>query len=121
MNDEAFVPALTGQAESLFQLHLGGHRARVTWVGQETVLTSLKARGKGGCDEPAQHTRQGSGGGQSPDAQIGHLLAGSGGPRMAVHTRESPGPRCSVRATPEGKSVHLQPWAPLGGLSSERG
>lgn len=33
MKDEPFIFALTGQAEGLHQLHLGGHRAGVTWGG----------------------------------------------------------------------------------------
>lgn len=32
VNDEPLVPALTGQAEGLLQLHLGGHGAGVTWA-----------------------------------------------------------------------------------------
>lgn len=30
MEDEPFIPALTGQAEGFLQLHLGGHSAGVT-------------------------------------------------------------------------------------------
>lgn len=67
VNDEPITPALTGQAEGLLQLHLGGHSAGVTWAARHTAeaTAGLRPRGphdpralpqSGGSRAPRQHS-----------------------------------------------------------------
>lgn len=88
MKDEPFIFALTGQAEGLHQLHLGGHRAGVTWGGCETSLRPWQTYSKG----VLLHVRR-----AERPARTGRPTAGG---RRPVAGPASPQPRPLLRTKP---------------------
>lgn len=93
VNDEPVAPALAGQAEGLLQLHLGGHRAGVTWAARHTAEAPAGPRPSG------PHN-----GGRSPRAEGARPLR----PGPCPAPRRSPGASMLLRSVPpEGEALAL--------------